>query len=141
MQATPKNIRLARIRGRIGAAEDPVRVFTEESDQGNTDTQEALRNIWEAKFANRAEEPGMADRHFDQYLSLGRRLLPRRTNRAIRESHNLAAGEDIKIHLLLKKQVEARLPEWLWVTVYTVRIEFLTQAASDLPTNNLSVAP
>jgi hypothetical protein len=43
-----------------------------------------LRTVWEAKLANRGEDPGMADRRFDQYLSLGRRSLPRRTNRAIR---------------------------------------------------------
>jgi hypothetical protein len=82
----------------------------------------------------------MADRRFDQYLSLGRRSMPRRTNQAIRESHELAAGADTKIQLLLKKQVGARLPEWLWVTVYKVRVNLLTQAARDLATNNLTVA-
>jgi hypothetical protein len=70
MQATQNNIRLARIRGRIEAAEDPVRVLAEEYDQGDADTQDALRTVWEAKFANRAEDPGMADRRFDQNLSV-----------------------------------------------------------------------
>jgi hypothetical protein len=131
---------LARIRGRIEATEDPIRVFGEEYDQGDADTQEALRNIWEVKFANRAEDFGMADRRFDQYLSVGRRSLPRRTNRTIPESHKLAAGADIKIQLLLKKPVGARLQESLRVTVYKVRVEFPTLAASDLTTNNFTVA-
>jgi hypothetical protein len=94
---------LARIRGRIEAAEDPVWVFAKGYDQGNADSQDALQTVWEAKFANRAKDPGMADRRFDQYLSLGRRSLPRHTSRAIRESHELAAGADTKIQFLLKK--------------------------------------
>jgi hypothetical protein len=111
MQATQNNIRLARIRGRIEAAEDHVRVFAEEYDQGDAATQDALRAVWEAKFASRAEDPGMADRRFDQYLSLGRRSLRRRTNRAIRESHELAAGADTKIQFLLKKPSSEKLPQ------------------------------
>jgi hypothetical protein len=131
---------LARIRGRIEAAEDPIRVFAEDYDQGDADTQDALRTVWEAKFANRGEDPGMADRRFDQCLSLGRRSLPRRTNRAMRESHELAAGVDTKIQFLLKMPTSAKLPEWLWVTVYKVRVNLLTQVARDLATTNPTVA-
>jgi hypothetical protein len=48
MHATQNNIRLARIRGRIEAAEDPVRVFAQEYDgihQGDADTQDSLRTV------------------------------------------------------------------------------------------------
>jgi hypothetical protein len=65
MQATQNYIRWARNRGRIEAAEDPVRVFAVECDQGDVDTQDALRTVWEAKFAKLAKDPGMADRRFD----------------------------------------------------------------------------
>jgi hypothetical protein len=122
------------------AAEDPERVFAEEYNQGDVDTQDALRTVWEAKFAKRAEDPGMAYRGLDQYILLGRRSLPRPANLAIRESHELAAGADSKVQLLLKKPAGARPPEWLWVTVYEVRVDMLTQAARDLATTNPTVA-
>eukprot|EP00873_Tetraselmis_striata_P022879 jgi/Tetstr1/443143/TSEL_003232.t1 len=129
MQASSQAIRLAHVRAHIEAAEDPVRVFAHEYDQGDADTQDALYAVWESKFMSRAEDPSLAERRFDQYLSLGRRSKPRRTAKAIRDAVGLASGARTKIQFLLGKTAPFRMPEWMWVVVYKTRMRLVSLAA------------
>eukprot|EP00873_Tetraselmis_striata_P003266 jgi/Tetstr1/423530/TSEL_014203.t1 len=128
MQASSQAIRLAHVRAHIEAAEDPVRVFAHEYDQGDADTQDALYAVWESKFMSRAEDPSLAERRFDQYLSLGRRSKPRRTAKAIRDAVGLASGARTKIQFLLGKTAPFRMPEWMWVVVYKTRMRLVSLA-------------
>eukprot|EP00873_Tetraselmis_striata_P025985 jgi/Tetstr1/446249/TSEL_033793.t1 len=125
MQASSQAIRLARVRAHIEAAEDPVRVFAHEYDQEDADTQDALYAVWESKFMSRAEDPSLAERRFEQYLSLGRRSKPRRTAKAIRDAVGLASGARTKIQFLLGKTASFRMPEWMWVVVYKTRVRLV----------------
>lgn len=136
MQASTQAINLARIRGQIEAAEDPVRVFAEEYDNGDADVKDALRSVWESKFMNRADDPSLADRRFAQYLSLGRRSKPRRTNKAIRDVVGLAAGANTKIQFLLGKSASTRMPEWMWAVVYKTRVKLLNNNARNVGAGN-----
>lgn len=140
MQASANAIRLARIRGHIEAAEDPVRVFADEYDNGDADVKDALREVWEAKFMSRTEDPTKAERRFAQYLSLGRRAKPRRTNRAIKDVIGLAAGARTKIQFLLGKPASTRMPEWIWAVVYKVRVRMLSAAARAAVASNSLIA-
>eukprot|EP00873_Tetraselmis_striata_P039361 jgi/Tetstr1/459625/TSEL_004981.t1 len=129
MQASSQAIRLAHVRAHIEAAEDPVRVFAHEYDQGDADTQDALYAVWESKFMSRAEDPSLAERRFDLYLSLGRRSKPRRTAKAIRDAVGLASGARTKYQFLLGKTAPFRMPEWMWVVVYKTRMRLVSLAA------------
>ena len=110
----------------------PAAVFFEDYQGANAARKRALYGQWKTRYLRRGDvnaDQVKLRRRFRQYLSLGKKSPAREARIGGRQVYSLRQGAISRIQLLLGKEFDAPLPEYLWVTVYVTKLRPLSQGA------------
>lgn len=117
----------------------PALFFFQTYEGANDEVRAVMFRLWRNRFLSRASDnptPAIIQRRFGQYLRLGANDQKAKGRQAARQGFADAGGGEQLIQYLLGKRSAVAMPEWLWVAVYTTRIQLNSDAAREFVDND-----